>query len=99
MPDARQKELFGNHAAAPDDFRQFARVVFNRPIRSTFIYGVPAVCENAVAPGKRVLAPFGKGNRRTLGYCVDLSTERPVVQELKTLISVTDESPLLSASM
>ena len=100
MPTRGQKELFAQApAAAPAEFRLFASVVFDRPMRSTFVYGVPAICEADVAAGKRVLAPFGKGNRRTLGYCVGVSEKRPSVDVIKPLSSVVDREPILSESM
>jgi len=100
MVGATQRELFGKPPPPKAaDFRMFAQVVFNRPVRSTFIYGVPDLCEVAVAPGKRVLAPFGKGNNRTLGYCVGVSNETPASENIKALISVADETPILSPAM
>jgi primosomal protein N' (replication factor Y) len=95
-----QKELFAKAPVArPADFRLFAHVVFNRPLRTAFTYAVPAICEEAVGAGKRVLVPFGKGNRRTLGYCVGVTEEPPAVEEIKSLISVADDVPLLSLEM
>jgi primosomal protein N' (replication factor Y) len=100
MPSSRQRELFGQAPVAnAADFRMFAEVVFDRPMRSTFAYGVPAICEADIGVGKRVLAPFGKGNRRTQGYCVGVSNDRPTVETIKALASVVDREPILSEAM
>jgi primosomal protein N' (replication factor Y) (superfamily II helicase) len=100
MTISGQKELFSKAPkSAIGDFRLFAKVVFNRPIRTEFTYGVPAVCEEAIKPGKRVLAPFGKGNHRTLGYCVGVTDEKPVVSDLKALTSVADDTAILSPTI
>jgi primosomal protein N' (replication factor Y) len=84
----------------PPACRLFAKIVFNRPLRTAFTYGVPPLLEPLVAPGKRVLAPFGKGNNRTTGYCVGLSeTTSADPATIKRLTAVTDEAPLLGATM
>ncbi len=49
----------------------------------------------ALAVGKRVLAPFGKGDRHTVGYCVGLTAEAPG-RKVKNLLEVLDDESLLT---
>src|SRR5262249_26498324 len=59
---------------------------------------VPEAVREAVAVGKRVQAPFGKGDKATVGYCVGLSgnaPERPV----KELRKVIDDEALLTPDL
>ena len=54
--------------AAPPATGQFAEVVFDRPLDHAYTYAVPEPLRDAIAVGKRVQAPFGKGDRTTIGY-------------------------------
>ncbi|MBS0266172.1 MAG: primosomal protein N' [Planctomycetes bacterium] len=72
-----------------------AQLVFNRPVETTFDYLVPDHLRDRLRPGQRVLAPFGRGDRLTTGYCVGL--ERPQRSHgLKIIHSLIDEQPILS---
>src|SRR5688500_14128643 len=86
--------LFGE-AAAAEGVSLYAEVVFDRPLDHAYSYGVPDKLRDTVAVGKRVLAPFGKGDRATIGFCVGLSAEKPS-RDVKTLIQVLDDDLLLS---
>lgn len=77
----------------------FAHVVFNRPLRVPYVYSVPADLTGQLLAGKRVLAPFGKGNTATVGYCVGLSETPGTSSTLKPIRAVLDEKPLLSPKM
>lgn len=102
MSHSTQKHLFEQaplpwELAAEEDL-QCADVVFNRPMEQTFSYLVPDEMRGRLQVGQRVRAPFGRGNRPTLGYCVGFS--RPATSaRLKTLIEVVDNRPLLSQRM
>jgi primosomal protein N' (replication factor Y) len=73
----------------------FAEVVFDRPLDHAFTYGVGDNLRGAVAVGKRVQAPFGRGNRAAVGYCVRLS-ETPPQRAVKELVGVLDDESLLT---
>jgi primosomal protein N' (replication factor Y) len=76
----------------------FADLVFDRPLDHAYTYAVPDQFLDEVAVGKRVLAPFGKGDRPTPGFCVRLSEtgpERPV----KELRQVLDDDALLTPQL
>ena len=75
------------------------RLVFNRPVDSEFDYLVPDELRTLVVPGQRVKAPFGKGDRLTVGYCVAINATPSSKRRLKTIDSIVDREPLLSANM
>ncbi len=83
---------------AAENDRLVARLVFNRPIDTPFDYLVPDGLRTLIAPGQRVKAPFGKGDRLTVGYCVALAATSEQ-RRLKTIDSILDRRPLVSESM
>src|SRR5438132_8220712 len=96
VPRVTQRNLFEEPPAAPKAATGlFAEVVFNRPLDHTYTYAVPEGQRQAVAVGKRVLAPFGKGDRATVGFCVGLHTAGPD-RPVKDLNRVIDAEALLT---
>src|SRR6266404_97548 len=94
-----QPELFEGPGSPPQQAAGlFAEVVFDRPLDHAYSYAVPDRLRDAVAVGKRVQAPFGKGDRATVGYCVHLSDTAPG-RPVKELVRVLDDEPLLSANL
>jgi len=59
-----------DHAAEADQW--IARVVVNRPLETPFDYLVPDALRERLRPGHRVRVPFGGGNQRLVGYCVEV---------------------------
>ena len=104
MSSTHQKSLFDSapekSAWEQDDEadRLFAEVVFDRPIEERFHYEVPYPLRDHLAPGKRVLAPFGRGNDLVVGFCLSLlkHVER---SKLKPIREVVDEQTLVSDTM
>jgi primosomal protein N' (replication factor Y) len=76
----------------------FAEIVFDRPLDQAYTYAVPADLTGALSVGKRVQAPFGRGDRPTVGYCVGISSQAPG-RAAKVLQRVLDEEPLLSPKL
>lgn len=62
-----------------------------------FDYAVPSSLAAAAKEGARVLLPFGRGNRKRQG--IIFSVERSDTENLKSIISVLDEEPVLSDEM
>ncbi len=60
-----------------------------------FDYLIPEEFSETAVPGVRVLIPFGRGNRRCEGIILAVS-ENSDYDKLKNIISVLDETPLLS---
>ncbi len=77
----------------------FADVVFDRPLDHAFTYAVgDGVCAMRIAVGKRIRAPFGRGDKATVGYCVRLS-ETPPDRQVKELVGVLDDEALLTDNL
>src|SRR5437868_4748239 len=95
-----QRNLFGEPEtpAAPPVAGLFAEVVFNRPLDHAYTYAVPDALRGRIAVGKRVLAPFGKGDRGTVGFCVGLQATGPE-REVKEVVRVLDEDVLLTPGL
>ena len=92
--DAAPTQTPWEDAAEAD--RMCAQVVFNRPLDTTFSYLVPDALRESIQPGQRVRAPFGRGDRQTVGYCVGIGPPSASTRRLKSLSSILDDSPLLS---
>src|SRR4051794_8641621 len=82
VSEPAQRDLFGEaEPSAPVASGLFAEVVFDRPLDHAYTYGIPESLRDGVQVGKRVLAPFGRGDKPTIGYCVgvhETTPERPV---------------------
>ncbi|MFQ5733384.1 MAG: primosomal protein N', partial [Planctomycetaceae bacterium] len=108
MTDARQQQLFETAGppvgkpsweCAADADRLTAAIVFNRPVDVVFHYVVPDELRGQLQAGQRVRAPFGRGDRMTVGFCVGLGPPPDSDRRLKSIESVIDREPLLSARM
>ncbi|VTS03924.1 replication restart helicase PriA [Tuwongella immobilis] len=76
----------------------FAEIVFDRPVDQPYTYSVPVELEPQIAVGKRVEVPFGRGDRTTIGFCVQLSQVKPV-HPTKPILKVLDDEILLTAEL
>jgi len=93
-----QRDLFDSDAPSAPHTGPFAELVFDLPLDHAYTYAVPDKLHAQVAVGKRVLAPFGKGDRPAIGYCVGLSDAGPE-RSVKSLLRVLDEEPLLTPNL
>src|SRR6266566_1317686 len=98
-----QTNLFGDANVPASDSTPtasglFAEIVFDRPLDQAYSYAVPLELREAVAVGKRVQVPFGRGDKGTLGYCVGLSETSPT-RAVKAIQKVVDEVALLTPEM
>jgi primosomal protein N' (replication factor Y) len=81
-----------------------ATVVLPEGPAGEFDYLVPeqmatASGERRIEPGRRVRVPFGRGDRRVVGYCVAVEMKPSANRRLKAVANVLDRSPILSPSM
>ena len=79
--------------------RMIARVAVSSvpfAVDKLYTYLVPEELMASAAEGKRVLIPFGRGNRRSEGFLIELSREECTVP-LKPLGTVLDAAPLLDS--
>src|SRR5438876_2793712 len=93
-----QRDLFGGGTAEPTISGIFADVVFDRPLDHAFTYAVPEELQQVVAVGKRVLVPFGRGDRPTAGFCVRVTDAAPP-REVKAVVRVVDDQALLDDNL
>jgi primosomal protein N' (replication factor Y) len=94
-----QRDLFGEvdtPATSPSGL--YAEVVFDRPLDHAYTYAVPQSLRNAIAAGKRVHVPFGRGDKATVGYCVGLSEAGPD-RAVKDILRILDEEALLTPNL
>lgn len=82
--------------AAPSGL--FADIVFDRPLDHAYSYAVAADLAERIGVGKRVDAPFGRGDKATVGYCVRVHREVPK-REVKYISRVLDDDALLTDSL
>src|SRR5205823_3922860 len=97
MMKTEQRELFGDPGPV-SEASLFVDLVFDRPLDQAYSYAVPDELAQHVGVGKRVLAPFGKGERATVGYCIRVSTTPPS-RTVKAIRQVLDEDALLTPEL
>lgn len=64
-----------------------------------YSYAVPSAFANAAKAGCRVIVPFGKGNRRRIGFITRLYYRDSYNPDLKLMHSIIDDEPLISEEM
>jgi primosomal protein N' (replication factor Y) len=90
-----QPNLFQPEEIATTNSTTFAEIVFDRPLDHAYTYAVPDELQHQVGVGKRVVAPFGKGDRQTIGFCVGLTGVKPE-RKVKAIVQVLDDEALLT---
>src|SRR5262245_39077366 len=90
--------LFPEAVEVSGPVHQFCEVVFDRPLDHAYSYGVPESLADVVAVGKRVTAPFGRGDRQTTGFCVGVGNEPPT-REVKSIVQVLDDEPIFTPQL
>jgi primosomal protein N' (replication factor Y) len=90
-----QADLFETDQPAPIIASGFAEIVFDRPLDHPYTYAIPDSLRTRVAIGKRVLAPFGRGDKGTIGFCVGLTETKPE-RTVKAIVQVLDDDSLLT---
>jgi primosomal protein N' (replication factor Y) len=99
MTQTTQRDLFGPIEAPPvSRAGLFADIVFDRPLDHAYSYAVPEALRPQIAIGKRVQAPFGRGDKPTVGYCVRLSEAAPD-RAVKEVLRVLDDEALLTDNL
>lgn len=96
MNPTTERDLFGSlEAPLPPSTGLFAEIVFDRPLDAAYTYGVPENFLASIAVGKRVEVPFGRGDKLTAGFCVNV-TETSPDRTVKQITRVLDDEPLLT---
>ncbi len=82
-----------------------ARMAFSGAPFGPYDYSIPADLEKSVQPGIRIEVPLGRGNRKMIGYCVDVIGPfhrlAPSVQpqKLKPIERIIDSRPLINSNL
>jgi primosomal protein N' (replication factor Y) (superfamily II helicase) len=76
-----------------------ATLVFPTGPDKTFDYEVSEELRGEIEVGRRVRAPFGRGDRPAVGYCVALASRNDLQRRLKTVAAVVDRRRLLTPAM
>ncbi|MFR8494579.1 MAG: primosomal protein N', partial [Parvimonas micra] len=63
-----------------------------------FTYKIPKNIEEEISVGKRVIVPFGKGNKETVGLVINILDEKDVETDIKfkEINMVIDEREIVS---
>jgi primosomal protein N' (replication factor Y) len=72
----------------------FAQVILPLSLHDSFTYKVPALLENEIAPGKRVIVQFGK-KKLYAALVISLSDKKPEELEVKEVLEILDEHPII----
>ncbi len=64
-----------------------------------YSYNLPQSLASKALPGSRVIVPFGRGNRKRVGFITRLYECDRMREELKNIISVVDVQPLVNEEM
>ena len=80
------------------DEAHLVRVAFETGGDNLYDYALPPRLHDQLAPGQRIRAPFGKGGREQIGFCVDFP-DRAEVAKVKPILEIVDPAPLLDAHM
>ena len=75
---------------------EIAKVVVELPLETPLDYRIPSDLRPGCRRGQRVLVPLGK--RQVLGYIVGLASTSTVA-DLKELVEILDETPLLTPAL
>ncbi len=104
-----QQQLFETEPAQWEldarEQRLVATVVLGGGAAGEYDYLVPDIfCDESlgdrlVETGRRLQVPFGRSNRRVVGYCVRLETKQVDAKRLKQVTGVVDTASLLSSAM
>src|SRR5262249_42308683 len=93
--DLMQPDLFQPDEAAKTSEGAFAEIRFDWPLDDALTYAVAPFLQHAIGVGKRVLAPFGRGDKETVGFCVGMTDVKPE-RKVKAIVQVVDEEALLT---
>ena len=74
----------------------FVEVVFDLPLDCSFTYRLTGYESYPPEVGKRVIVPFGKGDRLKTGIIVSVKEEAPPLSEIKEVFDVPDPEPLFT---
>jgi primosomal protein N' (replication factor Y) len=95
MPRTHQPAAETSQAREGEQSVLFADIVFDRPMDHAYTYAVPESMRSSIKVGQRVEAPFGRGDRSSIGFCVRLHDQTPP-HDTKLLADLPDAEPLIT---
>lgn len=98
MPPHRQAVTGSLLDRAEERRGPIATVTPIAPIDRRYSYRVPDTLASTLAPGMRVVVPFGRRDRPADGFCIDVS-EGVWDSTLKPVLELIDERPLLNTRL
>ncbi len=75
----------------------YAEIALPVPVGGTFTYVIPEEIRESIAPGCRVMVPFGR--RRMTGYVISTHSRTPEGFRLKNISTLLDEAPLITPAL
>jgi primosomal protein N' (replication factor Y) len=98
MKATNEVDLFSDAVQQGQTVPLYADIVFDRPLDFAYTYSIPEQLRQSIAVGKRVLAPFGRGDKPTIGYCTRVTPNKPD-REVKKIQLILDDEPLLTPTL
>ncbi len=75
----------------------YAEIALPVPVDGTFTYIIPDEIKETIAPGCRVMVPFGR--RRMTGYVISTHSDTPEGFRLKEISELSDAEPMITPAL
>lgn len=75
----------------------YAEIALPVPVDGTFTYIIPDEMKEEIAPGCRVMVPFGR--RRMTGYVISTHSDTPEGFKLKKISELSDPEPMITPAL
>ncbi len=75
----------------------YAEIALPVPVDGTFTYIIPDEIKEEIAPGCRVMVPFGR--RRMTGYVISTHSDTPEGFKLKKISELSDTEPMITPAL
>jgi len=93
-PERPPRHIIRSVMTTRREIHGYAEIALPVPVDGTFTYMVPEEMIGSLAPGCRVMVPFGR--RRMTGYVISTHSEPPGGFKLKKIAALIDEEPMIT---
>ena len=97
MPGAAVTSIITDEMTPRREIHGYAEIALPVPVDGTFTYIVPEDMRESIAPGCRVMVPFGR--RRMTGYVISTHSDTPEGYKLKDISTLLDDEPMLTQAL
>jgi primosomal protein N' (replication factor Y) len=97
LPGAAARHIIRNEMTPRREIHGYAEIALPVPVDGTFTYMIPEEIREAIAPGCRVMVPFGR--RRMTGYVISTHSDPPGGMKIRNISALVDDQPLITASL